>query len=104
MTAQDHLQDSPATAGAFDLSGGRPCLDFANTLEDRLGEPRDRLATFGDLVSWAGEAGLLDEGIRKELRKEAVEHSREADGVLRAAKDLRETLYAIFSSEDSRSS
>lgn len=98
MTTQDHAQDSSATAGAFDLSGGRSCLDFANTLEDRLGEPRDRLATFEDLVSWAGEAGLMDEGTRKELRKEAVEHPREAEGVLRAARDLRETLYAIFSS------
>ena len=98
MTTHGHSLPPPGTIGSFDLSGGRPCLDFANTLEDRLGEVRDRLTTFEDLVSWGGEAGLLVEGMNAELRKEAAEHPREAEGVLSAAKDLREALYAIFSS------
>jgi predicted RNA-binding Zn ribbon-like protein len=98
MRTQGNSPSPPATTGAFDLSGGRPCLDFANTVEDRPGEARDRLATFEDLLSWAGEAGLVGEGMSAELRKAAAERPREAEGALSAAKALREALYGIFSS------
>ena len=63
MRTQGNSPSPPATTGAFDLSGGRPCLDFANTVEDRPGEARDRLATvLADPTgeSWMDAAGLLD--------------------------------------------
>ena len=43
----------------FDLSGGRLCLDFANTLDGRASEPRERLNTYADLVSWGRQAGSV---------------------------------------------
>lgn len=98
MTAHQHPESSPGTTDHFDLSGGRPCLDFANTLEGRLDEVRERLGSYGDLVSWAGQAGLVDEGVESELRREAEERPRDAEGVLAVARTLREALYTIFSS------
>ena len=98
MTAHGHGEALPETTAGFELTGGRPCLDFVNTLEGRATEPRDRLPTYEDLVSWAREAGIVDEGLAGDLRKEAeAAPPRRAEGALEAARALREALYEIFS-------
>ena len=39
---------------AFDLSGGRLCLDFANTIGWRgRDEPNEHLGSYGDFIAWA---------------------------------------------------
>src|SRR5688500_5615038 len=49
--------------------GGALCLDFANTVDDRLlARPRDRLASYDDLLTWAAYA--------EALTPEQVEHLR----------------------------
>ena len=45
------------TGYAFDLSGGRLALDFANTLSRSSGE---HLTSYAELVSFARQAGQLD--------------------------------------------
>lgn len=97
MTTHGHGEALPERFEAFDLTGGRPALDFVNTLEGRATEPRDRLSTYGDLLSWARQEGLLDEGPADELRQEAEARAGEADRALAAARTLREALYEIFS-------
>ncbi len=82
---------------SFDLSGGRPCLDLVNTLERRLLEPRDRLGSYEDLVSWAEAAGVVAPTVAGILQKEAGERLDEARLALSAARDLREILFAVFS-------
>ncbi len=88
-----------AEAWTFDLSGARLCLDFANTLESRRGaEPRERLTVYGDLVGWAGQAGLIGKDEAEALRAVAAKRPQEAERALATARRLREATFAIFSS------
>ena len=89
---------SPAPAGSrFELIGGRPSLDFANTAS-RLGTaaPIERLHGYGDLVRWALEAGILGDPQARRLREEAARHPTEADRVLGEARRLRGAIWRIF--------
>ena len=45
------------------LLGGRPCLDFANTVDPRYGDARrEYLTSYADLVAWSRvAAGMGDE-------------------------------------------
>lgn len=92
------MQTSPSgTEHAFELSGGRPCLDFVNTVGgDRAAAPRERLAGYADLVSWARQAGTVDPAQARRLLAEARRRPREADGAHREALALREALYRVF--------
>ncbi len=81
----------------FDTSGGRLCLDFANTVDGRLEEPRDRLAVYSDLVAWAEEVGVIGASEAAALRLEALERSEDAERALVTARATRELLYSIFS-------
>ncbi|HSG82868.1 MAG TPA: ABATE domain-containing protein [Gemmatimonadota bacterium] len=83
---------------AFDLSGGRLCLDFVNTVDGRLREPRDRLGRYADLVSWAEQAGAIEAAQALALREEASQRPQDAQRALAAARALREALFAILSS------
>ena len=47
-------------AGRFEFISGSRCLDFVDTLGNRLAEPVERLAAPGDLDLWLGAAGLAD--------------------------------------------
>ncbi len=83
----------------FDLSGGRLCLDFANTEAERhLPAPRDDLVTYDDLVAWARQAGVLDGDAAAALRRAAHERPDQAGAVLAEARALRGAIYAGFSS------
>jgi predicted RNA-binding Zn ribbon-like protein len=81
----------------FDLSGGAPCLDFANTLADRPRCTKENLAEYGDLLRWGAEAGLLTPDEEERLRRRAARRPGEARETFRRAIELRETVYRIFS-------
>ncbi|WP_242346830.1 CGNR zinc finger domain-containing protein [Anaeromyxobacter terrae] len=80
----------------FDLSGGRLCLDFANTVSMRDVKPRERLAAYADLVAFARATGAVDEPLARRLLGEARRRPADADDVLRQAIALREALFRIF--------
>jgi predicted RNA-binding Zn ribbon-like protein len=89
---------SGSPAPTFDLSGGRACLDFANTLSKRLASrPRERLVGYGDLVAWSRQAGVVTEREAGALLREAQRRPAEAAAVLERAIHLREAIYRIFS-------
>lgn len=58
----------------------------------------ERLGTYGDLLAWAEQAGVLDAGSSADLRRRAKQNPREAARALVAARALRESLYAVFAS------
>jgi predicted RNA-binding Zn ribbon-like protein len=81
----------------FDLSGGRTCLDFANTLSRRLEkQPLEYLERFEDLVSFGDQAEALDAGDAERLQAEAARDPDAAEAVRVRAVALREALFLIF--------
>lgn len=81
----------------FDLSGGRLCLDFANTVGGMRGvTPRERLAGYPDLVEFARQAGAVDDARARRLLAEARRRPAEAERAFAEAVALREALYRIF--------
>lgn len=83
----------------FDFDGGRLCLDFANTLDGRASEPRERLNIYADLVSWARQAGTVSPSAARRLLEEASRHPRRSASVLEQARELREAIYRIWGAE-----
>ena len=83
---------------AFDLSGGAICLDFVNTLGNRVGpEPlEEHLAAYRDLVDFARQAGTLADPAARLLESAGDARPEEAGRVLERAIALREALYRIF--------
>src|SRR6185436_11976985 len=85
---------SPARP-TFEFSGGRLCLDFANTA--RHSPPaRDDLGSYSDLAYWAEDAGLLQESEARRLRRAAAAAPERAAAALERARKLRDAIYATF--------
>jgi predicted RNA-binding Zn ribbon-like protein len=83
--------------------GGRPCLDFINTIDPRDSQPagarpRDYLEGYGDLALWSGYARLLSERRVAALLAGAAQHPDAAQHIFEEAIALREVLYRVFSS------
>ena len=79
------------------LLGGRPCLDFANTVDPRHGQDhRELLNSYIDLLSWSRAAT----GMRDELAARLAAASRGDQGaaarVLERGLRLREAIYRLF--------
>jgi len=89
------LQGRPWT---FELLGGRLCLDFANSVSGFRGsdDVRDRLQGYPDLVSWARQAGALDEASARRLLATAARHPAQASAAFAEAIALREAIYQVF--------
>ncbi|HET8635086.1 MAG TPA: CGNR zinc finger domain-containing protein [Gemmatimonadales bacterium] len=96
------MSGKPPEAGArniatMELVGGRPVVDFVNTLSDRaLPAPLERLASYDELVLWCVREELIDRSEQARLRRLAVEHPRKAAAALMAARQLRELLFLLF--------
>jgi predicted RNA-binding Zn ribbon-like protein len=79
------------------LSGGRLCLDLANTVDDRTDRrPTEYLASYARLLAWAAHAGALNPDEEKAL---AAMDRREPGGgrrALAAAISAREAIYSTF--------
>jgi predicted RNA-binding Zn ribbon-like protein len=82
----------------FSLSGGHLCLDFANTLDNRLtGRAKELLTSYADLVAWSRQVDLLTEADAQRLKQEGAQRPADAAAVLQRAITLREAIYRIFS-------
>ena len=82
----------------FELTAGVLCLDFVNTLDNRpTGEPKELLARYGDLVRFAEDTGILTPAQADRSFAWSEADPEEAQRVLRAAVELREAMYAVFS-------
>jgi predicted RNA-binding Zn ribbon-like protein len=93
------MNGATATGGVADLvrNGGRPCLDYTNTVEPRTGPvARDWLAGYPDLVEWARHGGLLDEAAAGALLRVAAARPAAAQAAFQTAIDLREALFRLF--------
>jgi predicted RNA-binding Zn ribbon-like protein len=87
MTAANSAQYS---IDSIRLDGGRPCLDFVNTIHDRLAAAAaDYLAGPAQYREWCVRAGLLS-------RQEAG-HIAVSAGVLTDARNFREHLHRLLS-------
>jgi len=81
----------------FELSGGRLCLDFTNTVDNRpTDHVQDRLATYADLASWSRQAGVLSPAEEQRLLHREKRRPDEARAALARATALRETLFRLF--------
>ena len=81
----------------FKMVGGALCLDFVNTVGNRLDPPsrRDHVASYADLLAWARQAGAITDDEARLLRREAEHRSDEAAAILARAVELREALYDV---------
>jgi predicted RNA-binding Zn ribbon-like protein len=82
----------------FELTGGRLCLDLANTLDERATDhPRELLPRYEDLLSWGVQAGAIRPAEAAALRVHTVTHRSAAARAVRRAIRVREALFRIFS-------
>ena len=88
-----HLPPTPH----FQLLAGNLCLDFANTADWHESEqPVELLTSFGDLLIWGRDAGVLDDGDVARLMRAAEYQPEAAIAVYERAIELRETIFRIF--------
>src|SRR5437660_12033942 len=79
----------------FGLTGGRLCLDFANTLGGSRGSPKEYLTSYRDLVVWGRQAGVLSGPEAEHLTEAARQRPADAAKALAEAIGLRETISRI---------
>ena len=79
-------------------AGSRLCLDFVNTVNNyRAEDPRDELLSYTELVGWARRVKILTAAEAEQLLEKAASDPHAANEVLKLARDLRATLYRVFS-------
>jgi len=81
----------------FEFSAGELCLDLANTWGNREDEKDDQLSCYGDLLEWALQAGIVDDGGRRSLQRRANRHPTEAEVAFGSAVALREVVFRVCS-------
>jgi len=82
----------------FEFTGGNPCLDFADTVDNRTSDhPGELLTDYGRLLQWGEEAGMITAKTAERLRHLASEAPGNALTMLRTSIQLRDTIYDIFS-------
>ena len=78
-------------------TAGNMALSFVNTLDWRLRKaPVELLHAYEDLLRWAWTAGALRREEARELKAWSRAHPRVAARLLQEAKELRETMAALF--------
>jgi predicted RNA-binding Zn ribbon-like protein len=92
------MSDIPDRAAwTFELSGGRLCLDFVNTVGGMRGvRPNEHLLGYADLVEFARQSGAIPEDRGRRLLAEARRRPLDAAAILARAVALREELYRVF--------
>ena len=84
-------------AGNISLLGGRPCLDFVNTLDWRGREqPTEFLKSYPDLIAWSRHAGTLSPQTAGRIAQKSESWPAKQKQAVKRAIQLRETLYRIF--------
>jgi len=89
-----HLSKSP-----FEMTGGgRLCLDFANTVDDRpTSNPKSRLTGYADLLAFGVQSGVLSASEAREVAALETNRPRYAAALYRRAITMRERIFRIFS-------
>src|SRR5882724_1201445 len=91
------MTTEPTEHPPFEWIGGHTCLDFANTVSwIGSAHPNERLGSYGDLLEWADQAEVLDQGALRRLRRAARSAPAAADVALRSAHALREAIHEVF--------
>jgi predicted RNA-binding Zn ribbon-like protein len=82
----------------FDLTGGHPALDLANTLSRRHDPERrkEHLEDYADLLSFAVQDKIVSPHRASRLRQQAERNMLEALRAFRKAILLREAIYRVF--------
>jgi predicted RNA-binding Zn ribbon-like protein len=79
------------------LLGERVCLDFANSIEEPLGDtPQEFLVDYAGLVRWGRHAGLLADAQVATLLAQARRHPAAAIETWRRALALRAAIDRVF--------
>lgn len=82
---------------AVQLVGGRLCLDFVNTTGARSSaNPRERLNTYADALTWSRRVGIINATTHRLLNKRARVQVADAAAALRALREKRELFYRLF--------
>ena len=81
---------------AHDLVAGDAAIDFVNTVTARNAEPADWLASYDQLIGWAGQTGLFSKGDLAGLNDLARKDPVEASAALMRCKLLREALCRVL--------
>jgi predicted RNA-binding Zn ribbon-like protein len=82
---------------SISLDGGTLCLDFVNTVHNRVDEPlQDYLLNVLDLIAWAKKLELLDAKNERRLEQLAEDNSKKGRQFFADAIFLRELLYRMF--------
>ena len=78
-------------------TGAHLCLEFTNTISARdTGSPNEHLHNYGELLAWSEQNGALPAPLALRLAQAAERNPPAAGAALRAAGELREALYRIF--------
>ncbi|HZQ25037.1 MAG TPA: ABATE domain-containing protein [Terriglobales bacterium] len=84
-------------APKFEFTGGRLCLDFVNTVDNRNSPSRvDQIGTYDNLLAWAQQAAIVSTEQAQALRKAAHNNPRDEQTATMHAVALRECMFAIF--------
>jgi predicted RNA-binding Zn ribbon-like protein len=95
----NQVENDKKYAGNLSLLGGRPCLDFVNTLDWRgTDNPVEFLHTYQDLVAWSRHAGTISTKEAGIISQRSKTRPSKQTKVLGKAIKLRETIYRVFSS------
>ncbi|WP_336517808.1 CGNR zinc finger domain-containing protein [Pollutibacter soli] len=82
----------------IELDGGRLCLDFVNTVANRVEDPPpDYLQRMNDFIAWGLRLGIISHSIARHLAKRSEASPKEAADFLKETIAFREILYTIFS-------
>jgi len=83
---------------SFDLTSGRVCLDFVNTVDDhRSSQPEEKLTGFTELLAFGEQAGVLSASESRKLRRDGLENTRAASAFLQRSVAIREMMFRILS-------
>ena len=97
------LENPPAerrTVGTMALVGGRPVVDFVNTLSNRTTDPpRELLHSFDDLLEWCVREEMFGRTEAGRLAALARERPDQAAEALDCALRLREALFDLFTAQ-----
>jgi predicted RNA-binding Zn ribbon-like protein len=95
------MSGTPEGQTLFDLCGGHAALDLVNSLDNRFREdgPNEMLASYGDVLRFLEESGMLSRQRARALSKAVAPAA--AESALRSVRELREaTAAALYASLD----
>lgn len=80
----------------FELIADNVALDFVNTLDNRVTEPKELLASYNDLLHFAEDTGVLRHSLVDKLIERSYVAKERAQDVLLRAREMREAMHEVF--------